>query len=386
MVAAVVLVGAFFALSSAMRTHATIDPTKLTKAEWGNIAKSVVATGTIQPITEVQVKSKASGIVKELYVDYGDRVKKGEVLLELDREQLRAEAAGSQANLEAAEAAVESAKATYQRNLVDAEGPDVPFLKMTVMRDRKLAAEGVIAAQTLDDAEEAYQLALNKQMSARRNVTVSQADVSHAKAQVAQARAALDSAEEDLHYATISSPMNGLVLSRDVQVGDAVSSILVLGSQATLLLTLGDMRTVYVRGKVDQEDIGQVYLGQPARITVESFPHRAFQGKVTRISPMGVDKNNVTTFEVRVSIENPTGELKANMSANAELIIREKKHVLLIPEAAVYYDGAKKTYTEIPDARAETGWRKVPIQVGITNGIKAEVDSGLSAGEQVIEQ
>jgi multidrug efflux pump subunit AcrA (membrane-fusion protein) len=101
-------------------------------------------------------------------------------------------------------------------------------------------------------------------------------------------------------------------------VGDAVSSILVLGSQATLVMTLGDVSEVYVLGEVDEADIGKVFLDQPARITVESFPDKKFEGKVTKISPMGVEEENVTTFEVRVSIDNPTGELKANMSSNAE--------------------------------------------------------------------
>ncbi len=381
-----VLAASIFGLSSVLRPKHTLSPSKLASVERGNIAESVVATGKIEPLAEVQIKSKASGIVKKIYVDYGDRVQQGQVLVELDREQLRADVDEARANLQAAEAAVQSAKATYQRNLVDAEGPDVPFLKTAAERDRKLAADGIIAASVLDSAEEAYQLAVNKQMSARRNVAVSQAEVVRAKAQVAQAKAALESAQENLRYATIVSPMDGIVLSRDVEVGDAVSSILVLGSQATLLMTLGDMSTVYVRGKVDQEDIGKVYVGQPARISVESFKNRHFMGKVTKISPLGVEKNHVTTFRVRVSILNPIGELKANMSANAELIIREDRHVLLIPEAAVFYNAQKKTYAEIPDAQSETGWQKAPIQVGITNGIKAEVLSGLKRGQQIILQ
>jgi HlyD family secretion protein len=117
------------------------------------------------------------------------------------------------------------------------------------------------------------------------------------------------------------------VLSRNVEMGNAVSSILVMGSQSTLLFTLGDVSDVFVRGKVDQADIGKVYMGQPARIVVESFRDRKFNGKVYKISPLGVEKENVTTFEVQVSIANPGRELKANMSANAEIILEEKKGV-----------------------------------------------------------
>jgi len=346
----------------------------------------VVATGKIQPKAEAQVKSKASGIVKKILVDYGDTVREGQVLVELDKEQLQSALEGARANLLAAQAGLESAEATYQRNVVDAMGPDLPFLKSTVERDRKAAAEGLIAASVVDDGEKAYQLALNKQLSAQRNVTVSKAEVAKARAQVAQFQAALASADQDLRNSTIVSPMDGLVLSRDVEVGDAVSSILVLGSQATLIMTLGDVSSVYVLGKVDQADIGKVYLGQPARIVVESFKDKKFNGKVTKISPMGVEKDNVTTFEVRVSIQNPGGELKANMSANAEIILEEKHSVLLVPEAAVVYDKDRKTFLEVPDPKEKTGRRKLAAKLGISNGVKTELLDGLKEGDKVVLQ
>ena len=173
---------------------------------------------------------------------------------------------------------------------------------------------------------------------------------------------------------------------RDVEVGDAVSSILVIGSSATLVMTIGDTNEVYVKGKVDESDIGKVYLGQPARIKVESFKDKAFTGKVTKISPMGVEKDNVTTFEVRVSINNPGGELKAAMTANAEIIMEEHKNVLTVPEASILYDREKKASIEVPDAKAQDGKRKVPVQVGISNGAKTELLSGLKEGEQVVLQ
>ena len=385
-VIALALAGGVFGIAAALRPNHQIDPSKLASVERGDIARSVVATGKITPLAKVEVKSKASGLVKKVYVEYGDRVKQGKVLVELDKEQLEAQVEEQRANLLAAQAAQQSAEATYERNVVDAQGPDVPFLKATADRDRKLAADGLIAASVLDDGDRAYQLALNKRLSAQRNVSVSQAEVAKAKAQVAQAQAALASVEEDLRNSTIVSPMDGLVLSRDVEVGDAVSSILVLGSQATLVMTLGDMSTVYVLGKVDQADIGKVYLGQPARIVVESFKDKKFEGKVTKISPLGVEKDNVTTFEVRVSIQNPGGELKANMSANAEIILEEKHGVLLLPEAAVIYDKDKHTSVEVPDPKADNGRRKVPAKLGISNGVKTELVSGLNEGQKVVLQ
>jgi HlyD family secretion protein len=385
-VAMVVLIGGCLGIAAALRPNHQIDPSKLATVERGDLARSVVATGKIEPLAKVEVKSKASGIVEKIYADYGDHVKQGQVLVELDKEQLRAQVAEARANLQAAEAAVESAQASLERNVVDAQGPDLPFLKTTAERERKLGAEGLVSVSVVDDAEKAYQLALNKQLSAQRNVAVSRAEVARARAQVAQMKAALDNTEEDLRNSTIVSPMDGLVLSRDVEVGDAVSSILILGSQATNIMTLGDVSEVYVKGKVDEADISKVYLGQPARISVEALKDKKFMGKVTKISPLGVEKDNVTTFEVRVSIQNPTGELKANMSANGEIILEEKLKVLMVPEAAVIYDKDRHTFLETPDPGSKTGRRKLAAKLGISNGVKTELLEGLKEGQQVILQ
>jgi HlyD family secretion protein len=229
-------------------------------------------------------------------------------------------------------------------------------------------------------------MALNKQNVSKAQVTVLKAKIAQAQAQVAQDQANLKQLEEQLSYTDIVSPIDGIVLSRDVQMGDAVSSILVLGSSATLVMTLGDTSEVYVKGKVDESDIGKVYLGQPARIKVESFKDKTFTGKVTKISPMGVEKDNVTTFEVRVSIQNPGGELKAEMTANAEIILEEHKNVLQIPEGAILYDKDKKASVEIPNPKGKEGKDKIAVNIGISNGAKTEVLSGLKEGDQVVLQ
>lgn len=383
---ALVLVGGGYGVYAALRPNHVIDPSKLATVEKGDLAKVVVATGKIQPRSKVEVKSKASGMVKQLLVDYDDRVKQGQTLVELDKVQLQAVVREAQANLQAAEAARDSANAQLERNKVDAEGPDVPFLKLNMERAEQMYKDGVMSKSLVEDAEKNYQLALNKQMSAQRNLMVSRAEIAKTEAQVAQAKAALENAEEDLRNSTIVSPIDGLVLSRDVSVGDGVSSILILGSQATLVMTLGDTSEVYVQGKVDEADIGKVYLGQPARIVVESFKDKKFEGKVTRISPFGKEKDNVTTFEVRVSISNPTGELKANMSANAEIILEEKKNVLMVPEASLTYDKDRNASVELPDPHAENGRKKIPVKLGISNGVKTEIISGLTEKQQVILQ
>jgi HlyD family secretion protein len=382
---AVVLL-AVIGLIAATRGGTKIDPSKLAKVERGDLAKSVVATGKVEPITKVEIKSKASGIVKKLYVEYGDRVKAGQVLADLDKEEIEAQVAKARAQLEASQASLKGAQADLERAKVDAEGPDVPMLQRAYERAEGMAKEGVVSASSLDDAQKNYVLAVNKQNVAKAQVQVLTAKAGQAQAQVLQDQANLKQLEEQLSYTTIISPINGLVLSRDVEVGDAVSSILVLGSSATLVMTLGDTSEVYVKGKVDESDIGKVYLGQPARIKVESFKDKTFTGKVTKISPMGVEKDNVTTFEVRVSINNPGGELKAAMTANAEIILEEHKNVLQIPEGAILYDKDKKASVEIPDPKAKDGKRKIAVNIGISNGAKTELLGGLKEGDEVVLQ
>ncbi len=379
----VLIVGVAVAFS---RGSSKIDPSKLAKVEKGDLAKSVVATGKVEPITKVEVKSKASGIVKKLLVEYGDRVKQGQLLAQLDKVEIEAGVEQSRAALLAAQANLKGAQADFERSKVDAESPDVPLLKRAYERAVQMAKDGVVSESALDDAERAYKLAVNKQNVARAQMTVLQAKISQSEAEVARDQANLKQFLEQLNYTDITSPITGIVLSRDVEMGDAVSSILVLGSSATLVMTLGDTSEVYVKGKVDESDIGRVYLGQPARIKVESFKDKTFNGVVTKISPMGVEKDNVTTFEVRVSINNPGGELRAEMTANAEIILDEHKSVLQIPEGAIIYDKDRKASVEIPDSKGKDGQRKVAVNIGISNGAKTEVLSGLKEGDQVILQ
>ncbi|HKD44449.1 MAG TPA: efflux RND transporter periplasmic adaptor subunit [Candidatus Angelobacter sp.] len=382
LVTALIVVG----LVAATRGGTKIDPSKLAKIEKGDLAKSVVATGKIQPVTNVEVKSKASGIVQSLLVDYGDTVKRGQILAQLDKEQILAQVNQQRASLEAAEAAARAAEADLERAKVDAEGPDVPLLKRAYERAQGMAKDGVVSASALEDAQKNYELAVNKQQLGKANVVSTAAKLKQAQAQVSQAKAQLEEKEEEYRNSTIVAPLDGMVLSRDVEVGDAVSSILVMGSSATLVMTLGDIHEVYVKGKVDETDIGKVFIGQPARIKVESYKDRTFSGKVTKISPMGVEKDNVTTFEVRVSIDNSKGELKSQMTANAEIILEEHKNVLMVPEGSLIYDKDRKASVEVPDPNGKDGKKKVAVVVGISNGSKTELVSGLKEGQQVILQ
>jgi HlyD family secretion protein len=363
-----------------------IDSSRLATVERGDIARSVVATGRIEPITKVEIKSKANGIIKELKVQVGDVVAPGHTLAELDKENLAARVREAKAALIGAESNLKAAEAQLEKNKVEAEGPDVPFAKRNFDRAERLLKEGVLPQQSYDDARSSYELASNRQNVARAQLTVSEAKVSQAKAEVAQAQAAVDRAEEELNYATIRSPIGGMVLSRDVEIGSPVSSILNMGAAATLVMVLGDISQVYVRGKVDEADIGVVKLNQPSRIKVETFKDKIFDGKVTQISPLGVDKDNVVTFEVKVSINNPGNLLRANMTANAEIVLEEHKGALLVPESAVIYDNQRNASVEIPAPGQPKGRERKPVKVGVSNGSRTEVLEGLSEKQQVILQ
>jgi HlyD family secretion protein len=381
------VVAVILGVAVAARGNSTkLEPSQLAKAETGDIAKSVVATGKVQPITKVEVKSKASGIVTRLDTDINANVKQGQVLAQLDQIEILAQVGAQRAQLAASESNARAAAAAIEYDKVNAEAPDLPMYKHTYDRALQMSKDGVVSQQALDDAQQKYLAAANTRDKAVAQISVDTSKLHQAQAQVQQSQSSLKQLEEQLSYTTITSPMDGVILSRDVELGDAVSSILVMGSTATLVMTIGDVRQVYVQGKVDESDIGKVYLGQTARIKVESFKDKTFLGKVTRIAPLGVEKDNVTTFEVRVSIDNPGGELKANMTANAEILLEEHKNVLTVPEQAVIYDKDRNASVEVPDPSQKKGRRKVDIKAGISNGTKTEVLAGLKTGDTVILQ
>jgi len=383
-VGAVTLLAGVYGLVTLKGASPAIDPSRIAVVERGTMVRSVVATGKVEPITKVDIKSKANGIIKALAVDVDSLVNEGDILVELDKDQLKAALRGAEANLEAARASLEAAEAQFKKNVVEAEGPDAAFARRAYDRANNLFSQKLIAQSALDDAHSAVDVAENRKRAAQSQLAVSQAKVSEARAQVAQAKAAADRAAEDVANATIRAPIRGTVLTRDVELGSPVSSILNLGANATPVLTLGNIDQVFVRGKVDEADIGHVRLGQPARIRVETFKDRTFNGKVTQISPMGAEKDNVTTFEVKVSIDNAGKVLKANMTANAEIVLEELPDCLIVPEAAVTYDAKKNAFVDLVSAAEKSGRRKVPVKLGIGNGTKIQIVDGLKQGDKVV--
>lgn len=379
-----VLGGATYLLGGFGTASASFEPSRLVTVERSTMVRSVVATGKVEPIAKVEIKSKANGIIERLHVEVGDLVQVGDILAELDKEELNARVREARANLQAAAAGLAGARAQLEKNKVEAEGPEVEFAKRAARRATELSEQKLLPQSELDQARSAYEQAVNRQRAAESQLVVSRAKVTETEAQVAQARAALERAEEDLRNTTIRAPIAGMVLTRDVEVGSPVSSILNLGANATPVMTLGDIGEVFVRGQVDESDVGRVRIEQAARISVETFKDRQFEGRVTLISPMGVEKDNVTTFEVRVSIDNPGNELKANMTANAEIVLEEHPDSLIVPEAALAYDADRQAHVDVFDPAEKTGRRRVPVKVGVSNGTRAQILEGIEEGDKVI--
>ncbi len=361
-----------------------IPTEKIVAVERGPVARSVVARGKIEPLSKVEVKSKANGIIQALLADVGDTVKEGQVLAELDKEDLAAQVREAKATHEAEAANLQAAIAAEAKARIEAANPELQFARRDLERAQGLFKEKIASQQQLDDASRAYEVSQNRQQLLEAVLQTTAAQVQQARARVAAAKAAVDRAEEFFRYATIRAPISGIVLTRPVEVGDAVSSILNLGSAATLIMTLGDVSSVYIKGEVDEADVGKANCGQPVRTRVESFPNETFAGVVKRISPMGREQNNVTTFEVRVTISNPEGKLRANMTANAEIVLEERKLALLVPEAALVYDKEKNVSVQLLDAKSKTGWRKLALKTGISNGQRTEVLTGLKEGDKLV--
>ena len=378
------MIGGIWGYTSINGATAEIDASKLATVERGTMVRSVVATGKVEPITKVEIKSKANGIIEKLYVEVDQLVQPGDLLAELDKEQLRARVRELEASLQAKKAGFAAAQAQLTKNRIEAESPDVEFARRSYQRALSLFDQKLLAQSGLDDAKSALEVAENKQRAAQGQLVISQARVGESQAAVAEAQAAIERAEEELANATIRAPIRATVLTRDVELGSPVSSILNLGANATLVMTLGDIDSVFVRGKVDEADIGRVRLGQEAKITVETFKDHTFEGRVTQISPIGAEKDNVTTFEVKVSITNAAKELKANMTANAEIVLEEHPNSLIIPEAAITYDAKRNASVEVLDPSMDAGRRTVPIKTGVGNGTRTQVLSGLKEGDKVV--
>lgn len=380
----------------------SIPEDQISSIKRDNLEKLVVATGSIVPRSTIEIKSKASGIVEKILVEEGEKVSSGQVLLELDKELLRAQLREAEANLLAVQAALQEAESNRlmaertkeklemdRMNLQD----KVNYNRKQLQRYQRLFDGKLLPRNDMDQAERILQES-NFQLGAIKSellmqdaeIDAAQKAILKAEAEVTQAQATVDRARENLHYATIRAPLEATVLKRHIEEGDAVSSILQLGSQATLIMTLGDMDKVYFEGRVDETDIGQVREGMPCRIKVDAYRETSFPGRVIEISPLGEEEENVIGFETRVSVEEGFEILRAQMSANAEIIIETRKQILLLEESAISYDQDRNPFVQLYDPTEETLTRRIEIETGLSNGTLTEIVSGLNEGDRVVIQ
>jgi HlyD family secretion protein len=312
------------------------------KVEKGRIERIVVATGTIEPIREVEVRPRIPGIITRILVEAGDVVAEGQTLVEIERELLASQ-------VREAEAALREARV------------ELRFAKIDVERSDELERSGATSAQKHDTAQARFE---------------------RAQAQVARASAALDTLSTQLSYATVTSPLSGRVLDVPVEEGQAVSPVTAV-TGGTLLLSLAATDTLRLRGLVDENEVARVALGQPARIRTEAFPNRAFQGVVSEIAPLGQRIQNVTYFELEIEVTDPEAQkLRPRMSGDADIVVEVAENALFMPETALRYRG-EQIYVEKVVRESAPKLEPVDVQIGIVQEDRVQVLAGLAEGDEV---
>jgi len=375
------------------------------EAHRGPIRLSVASTGRVISNLDVDIKCKASGEVITLPYDISDPVKKGDLLVELDPideqrflSQAEAELSSSKArlaqsklNLETArmsleverkrdEAALKSAQAKAADAKKKAQRYKDLLLSKGVSNDEYETAETTyIQAQADADMAQAQIDDLKVQEKA---LETKEQDVALADSQVKSDEVGLELAQQRLTDTKVYAPMDGVVSARDVQIGQIIASPISNVSGGTSLLTLSDLSRLFVVASVDESDIGVVKVGQSASITVDAFPDDRFFGKVVQIATQGQNVSNVVTFEVKIEVLSPNKDLlKPEMTASVDIVAGEKDDALLVPSEALYRKKGQQ-FVALAGPNGEAGEEK-PVEVGIDNGIEAEILGGLSEGEKV---
>ncbi len=365
------------------KVDASFDADRVVEVAARDVIDSVTATGRVEPLARVAVMSRASGIIEKLLVEEGDRVSLGQVLAELDREQLEAQHQENEGQRLAAQARVAAARARVEEARVRAEDPEAEYLEREVQRLRLLREQGDVSPRELDTAEQALAMARFRVQLALANLPVLEAAVTEAEAGLSSAQATLERSATALREATILSPIEGVVLTRDKEIGDGVSSILTAGGNATQLLTLGDLSSMHVEARVDEVDLGRISTGMPVLLTVDAHRDLSIEGEVERIAPAGsIDDNGIVTFEVRISVGEDQGLLRPDMTADAKLVIARRNDVPCLPQVA-FQRGSEDQEWSVERIRGETTER-VPVELGLSDGLMTEVLSGLEIGDRVV--
>ena len=322
------------------------------KAERQNIHTSITATGTIEPVTSVTVGTQVSGIVSKLYVDYNSVVKKGQVIAELDRTNLTSELNRAKADLTSAVSTLAYETANFQRY-------------------QTLFDKGLVSANDYESAKLSYQ---------------------KARQAVASSRESVQKAQTNLGYATITSPIDGVVLSKSVEEGQTVAASFNTPELFNIAQDLTDMRVI---ADIDEADIGGVNEGQRVSFTVDAFPDDKFEGQVTQVRQQATTTSNVVTYEVVISAPNKDLKLKPGLTANVTIFTLEKNDVLAVPSKALRFmpnEALLKKGEQIEDIEAPlkvwtlegNTFKAHKVETGTTNGMLTEITSGISEGTDVL--
>ncbi len=436
------------------------------KAEKQDISTSITATGTIEPVTKVEVGTQVSGIISKIYVDYNSYVRKGDIMAELDRTNLSSELVSAESNLSSAQSS-----ANYQDKSIDAAAKnldiirknleisnkdlsiaennlelakknvdharknveytkkDVDIAQANLQRYSTLFQRGLISAndyeqaqstlnnalqsynnavqslnnatQSLNSSQQSYNSTRTSNNQAIENVTQAQLQYDQSISEAAQARNQVEvqkqnvsKAHTNLGYATITSPIDGIVLSKEVEEGQTVAASMTTPTLFILAQDLTDMRVI---AKVDEADIGGVKEGQRVTFTVDAFPEDVFQGGVTQVRQEATTESNVVTYEVVISAPNDDLKLKPGLTANVTIYTMEKFDVLSIPSKALRFSPNETLLMDgesIEDCPGEKKvWKKegnvfkaIPVETGSTNGSSTEITSGLKVGDEIITE
>ena len=328
----------------------------------GDIREVVTASGTVNAVTTVLVGTQVSGTIKHIYVDFNSQVKRDQLIARIDPAIFEAQVEQARANLLSARANLEKADAA----LVDA--------KRTFDRTKELYQRNLIARSELDTAET--------------NHETSKAQVEVAKAQIVQTEAALKLAETNLKYTRIVSPVDGIVVSRNVDVGQTVAA----SFQTPTLFTIAqDLTKMQINTNVDEADIGKIKMGQPVEFNVDAYPEIIFNGKVWQIRIAPITVQNVVTYDVVIKMDNPELKLKPGMTANVSILTAVKKDILKIPNAAMRFRPSDKNKMNAQQ-KGFGVWqmvngelRRIPVSTGISDGSFTEVISGdIREGQEII--
>lgn len=347
----------------------------------GNISEVVTATGTLSAVITVQVGSQVTGLIKSLYADFNSKVKKGQLIAQIDPDPFQAKVNQARANLAAAKATVATAQANLEKDKANLKQADI-----NLKRTNELFKKGIVADSDRVTAQANYD-------SAVAQVKADEASYRNALAQVEQQKANLESAELDLSHTRIISPVDGIVISRNVDVGQTVAASL---QAPTLFVIAQDLTKMQIDTNVVEADIGKIKVGQEATFTVDAYPNRTFTGKVMQVRNQPITVQNVVTYDAVIGVENPDLELKPGMTANVSILTAYRDNVLKVSNAAFRFHPELDEKKEASKNRNKGGtdvWVlsgngkpvAVPVRTGITDGNFTEVtDGSLKEGDYVI--